>query len=141
MPTLPRPRKPFRWSALHGRALHRLLAGLLLMTVAAAYGSWGLRRLAHRGAERDAFDRPVVAVAERLVLPPDVQPAFEPATDNERLLLAVITDQQDALFGLTVLLLRALLIAVVAGFGLVLLTAGSTEWEVRSERTAVEPTN
>lgn len=44
--------------------------------------------------------------------------------------------RQDALFGMTVLALRLIVALTVAGLGLVLLTAGSTEWELRSELAA-----
>ena len=35
--------------------------------------------------------------------------------------------------GLTLLALRLILAVTAGGFGLILLTAGSTEWEIRSE--------
>jgi hypothetical protein len=48
-------------------------------------------------------------------------------------LATVISDQHDMINGLTVLALRMVLALTAGGFGLVLLTAGSTEWELRSE--------
>lgn len=117
---------------LSGRTRRNLFGGLLLLAAGLGYGTWAIARLASRGAEPHAFDVPVIRVASTLVIPPDVRPAFTPTTDDETYLLAVITDQQDILFGLTVLLLRLVVAGTVAGLGLVLLTAGATEWEVRS---------
>ena len=48
-------------------------------------------------------------------------------------------DQQDLLFGITVLLLRLVVTGTVAGVGLILLTAGSTEWELRSADLRMPP--
>ncbi len=48
-------------------------------------------------------------------------------------MVTVISDQQDVLVGMTVLLLRLVIALTAGGLGLVLLTAGATEWEVRSE--------
>jgi hypothetical protein len=109
------------------------LAGLLLGLLGLGYGVWATKRLGQRGADRQAFDRPMVTAAARLVTAPDRRPAFEPHTTNELFLLAVITDQQDIVYGLTLLALRLLAAGTVAALGLVLITAGSTEWEVRSE--------
>lgn len=126
----------FDRKALRGRSRRNLAGGLLLLILSLAYGSWATARLATRGAERTTFDTPVVRVAASLVTSPDVRPDFDPKTSTEFYLLAVITDQQDILFGLTLLVLRLLVAGTAAGLGLVLLTAGATEWEVRSEASA-----
>lgn len=122
----------FRWSAFRGRARLRVLVGLAVLAVAVAYGGWATNRLGQRGAERSTFDQPIVRTAARLVRAPDRLPRIEPRTSVEVELLAIARDQQDILFGLTVLLLRLLLTGTVAGLGMVLLTAGSTEWELAS---------
>jgi hypothetical protein len=123
---------PFHWSAFRGRARTRVLFGVAVLAVALAYGTWATRRLGERGAERATFDQPLVRTAARLIQAPDRLPRIEPRTSVEVELLAVARDQQDVLFGLTVLLLRLLLTGTVAGLGMVLLTAGSTEWELAS---------
>jgi hypothetical protein len=103
----------------------------VLLAASLAYGTWGTRRLAERGSERQTFDRPLVAMAGRLVRPPDTFPMPRVTTPLELELSALVRDQQDLLFGLTVLLFRVVASATVGGLGLVLLTAGSTEWELR----------
>ncbi|MBL8139691.1 MAG: hypothetical protein JNM38_01170 [Acidobacteria bacterium] len=122
----------FQWSAFRGRARVRVLGGLLVLVAALAYGTWATSRLGHRGAERATFDQPIVRAAARMVRPPDRLPHIEPRTSVEVELLAIARDQQDILFGLTLLLLRLIATATVAGVGMVLLTAGSTEWEIDS---------
>jgi hypothetical protein len=47
-------------------------------------------------------------------------------------LVTAISDQQDTLHGLTLLVLRLIVAITFGGFGLVLVTAGATEWELRS---------
>lgn len=132
MPGLRTSAPRFRWDVLRGRSLHRLVAGIVVLTIALGYGTWATRRLAQRGPDVDAFDRPLVHVAASLLRRPDDIRRLPSATSREQFLLVVVADQQDALFGVTVLLLRLLAAFTVAGFGLVLLTAGATEWEVRS---------
>lgn len=56
-----------------------------------------------------------------------------PENNRELYLVTVISDQQDTMFGLTLLVLRMILALTIGGFGLVLMTAGATEWEVLSE--------
>ena len=65
--------------------------------------------------------------------PPVHLRAYVPQNDRELYLAAVISDQHDMINGLTVLALRLILAGTAGGFGLILLTAGSTEWEIRSE--------
>ena len=131
-PARPTPR--FRRDALTPRARGRLLAGLAMLFVSLAYATWGAQRLGTPGQEDGAMDRPVVGVAARMTAPLSRYfPRGEPQTEDELLLRAMVHDQQDVVFGLTVLLLRLLLASTIGGLGLVLLTAGSTEWELRSE--------
>jgi hypothetical protein len=130
-----RPRR-FRREALNRRARWRLLGGLLLLVVALGYGAWAARRLGTPGQEGAAMDHPLVRVATRMTAPLRIPIAGEPRTGDEQLLRALVRDQQDVVFGLTVLILRLLLAGTVGGLGLVLLTAGSTEWELRSSAAA-----
>ncbi len=126
----------FAWVAFRGRVRTRMVMGVALLTLALGYGTWATNRLAYRGSERSTFDQPVVEAAGRVVRRPDRIPDLPTRTTTELELSAVARDQQDMLFGLTVLLARLLVAAPVAGLGLVLLTAGATEWEVRSEHAA-----
>ena len=119
-----------------GRVRARVLAGLLIVLVALAYGTWSTRRFGMRGSERSTFDQPLVEMAGRLVRRPDSIPNLHVKTSTEVELAALARDQQDLLFGMTVLLLRLLVTGTVGGLGLILLTAGSTEWEIRSESAA-----
>jgi hypothetical protein len=134
-PALPRSR--FRRDALNRRARWRLLGGLAILFLSLGYGTWAASRLGKAGLEAAALDRPVIRVATRMTAPlRRYLPEGEPKTDDEMLLRAVVRDQQDVVFGLTVLVLRLVLASTVGGLGLVLLTAGSTEWELRSEAAA-----
>jgi hypothetical protein len=130
--SFPTPR--FAWSELRGRCRTRLAAGLIVLAIAAAYAAWAGHQFAVRGGDTRAFDQPLVHLAARMTPPPAGLRGIQPRNDRELYLLAVITDQQDVLFGLTVLVLRMIVALTVGGIGLVLLTAGSTEWEMRSER-------
>jgi hypothetical protein len=123
----------FSWAVFRGRVRSRVLLGVAILSIALTYGTWATQRLAQRGSERGTFDQPIVSAAGRLVQRPDRIPVVPIRTETELELSAVARDQQDLLFGLTVLLLRLLLTGSVAGLGLILLTAGSTEWELRSE--------
>ncbi|WP_239491045.1 hypothetical protein [Luteitalea sp. TBR-22] len=123
----------FSSAAFRGRVRTRVLLGLLILSVALSYGTWSTRRFGSRGSERQTFDQPVVEMAGRMVRRPDRIPDVPVTTLAEMELAAVARDQQDLLFGMTVLLMRLLATGTVAGIGLVLLTAGSTEWEIRSE--------
>lgn len=117
----------------HGRVRSRVVLGVLILSAALFYGTWSTRRLGERGSERQTFDQPIVSAAGRLVQRPDRIPEVLIRTQTELELSAVARDQQDMLFGLTVLLLRLLVTGTAAGLGLILLAAGSTEWEIRSE--------
>jgi hypothetical protein len=123
----------FRWSALKGRCRRRLLGGLVLLAAAAAYAWFAGAHMASRGADDHAFDQPLVRMAARMNPPPAHLRAYAPQDERELYLAAVISDQQDMINGLTVLALRLILAATAGGCGLILLTAGSTEWEIRSE--------
>lgn len=122
----------FRWSALRGPCRRRLAAGLGLVLVAALHGGWAARQFGTRGADRATFDAALVDMADRWTRPDRGLAVIRPQNDRELYLLSVITDQQDLISGLTVLALRAILAVTIGGLGMVLLTAGSTEWEIRS---------
>jgi hypothetical protein len=126
----------YRWSALNRRARRRLAGGSLLLLAALAYACIAGANLARRGADARAFDQPLVRLAARLQPPPPHASLFRPQTDRELYLDAVIRDHQDMLNGLTVFLLRMIAATTAGGFGLILTTAGSIEWEVRSETGA-----
>jgi hypothetical protein len=123
----------FRWSALKGRCRRRLLGGLVLLAAAAAYAWFAGAHMARRGADDHAFDQLLVRTAARMNRPPAHLRAYVPQNDRELYLATVISDQQDMINGLTVIALRLILAATAGGLGLILLTAGSTEWEIRSE--------
>ena len=123
----------FRWSALTGRCRRRLLGGLVLLAAAGAYAWFAGAQMARRGADDHAFDQSLVRMAARMNPPPAHLRAYVPQNDRELYLATVISDQRDMIIGLTVLALRWILAVTAGGFGLILLTAGSTEWEIRSE--------
>jgi hypothetical protein len=127
-----RPRR-FDRSTCCGRCRRNLLTGLVLMAIGIAYGSWGARQFGQRGADDRAFDRPVVRAARRMVPPPTHLKDMWPQNDRELYLTAVISDQQDVMLGLMLFILRMIASLTAGGLGLVLVTAGATEWEVRSE--------
>jgi hypothetical protein len=104
------------------------------MLVGGAYALYAGRHFAQRGADRSAFDGGVVVPMADALLPqpPDLQ-AVEPANSRELYLMTVISDQQDVLNGLLVLLVRLIPAATVGALGIVLVAAGSIEWEIRSE--------
>jgi hypothetical protein len=128
-PSAPR----FRWNALQGRCRRRLAAGLLLLFLAAVYACFAGLHMARRGADARAFDQPLVRLARRMNPPPVHLRLYRPENERELYLVTVISDQQDVLRGLTTLVLRMIAALTAGGLGLVLLTAGSTEWEIRSE--------
>ena len=103
-----------------------------MMAIAIAYGSWAGGRFSRRGADTHVFDWPVVRVATRLTGLPAALRGARPQNDRELYLLAVITDQQDVMFGMTVFMLRMIVTLTVGGLGIALIAAGSTEWELRS---------
>jgi hypothetical protein len=127
------PNRRFQWSAFRGRCRRNLLVGLVLMTVGVGYGSWGAAQFRQRGADARGFDQPLVQAAARMVPPPRHLKDVKPENDRELYLDAVISDQQDVMSGLVLLMLRMILTLTSGGLGLVLVTAGATEWEVRSE--------
>jgi hypothetical protein len=126
----------FRWSALNRRARRRLAGGAFLLLAALAYAWFAGLTMARRGADESAFDRPLVRLAVRMNPLPVHLLMYQPQTDRELYLSAVIRDQQDMLIGLTALVLRMIASVTLGGFGLILMTAGSIEWEVRSEAAA-----
>jgi hypothetical protein len=122
----------FVWSALKGPCRRRLAAGLLLMTVAAAIAIYAGLQFSRRGGDAEGFDQPLIRAARAITAEPRHLRGFEPRNDRELYLLTVVSDQRDVLFGLTLLALRMVVTVTIGGFGLVLLTAGATEWEIRS---------
>jgi hypothetical protein len=122
----------FRWEALEGRCRRRLTAGLVLLLVAAAYAVFAGLHMARRGADDHGFDRPLVRLAQRLNPPPVHLRQYLPQNDRELYLYTAVSDQRDLSIGLTALALRMIAVMTAGGLGLVLLTAGSTEWEIRS---------
>jgi hypothetical protein len=126
----------FRWSALNRRARRRLAGGLVLLAAALAYAAFAGFGLASRAADERAFDQPLVRLATRMnPLPSDLF-LYEPRSDREIYLAAAFRDQRDMSIALTAFVLRMIGAVTAGGFGLILLTAGSTEWEVRSEAAA-----
>jgi len=132
----PTPR--FHRSALRGRCRRNLFAGLVLSALAAGYGSWAGSHFRTRGADEATFDRPLVLSAARMVRTPKHLASIQPRNDRELYLVTVVSDQHDVMFGLVVLALRMIAALTIGGLGLVLLTTGATEWEIRSE-TATSP--
>jgi hypothetical protein len=120
--------------AFRGRCRRNLLTGLVLMALGVAYGSWGAWQFGQRGADARAFDQPMVRAAQRMVPLPKHLKDVWPENSRELYLAAVITDQQDVMLGLVLFMLRMIAALTAGGLGLVLVTAGATEWEVRSER-------
>jgi hypothetical protein len=131
---MPNPR--FDRSLFRGRCRRNLLTGLALMLLGCVYGGWGAHQFGQRGADRWAFDQPLVRTAQQMVPPPTHLKNVWPENDRELYLSAVITDQQDVMFGLVLLILRMILALTSGGLGLVLVAAGATEWEVRTEQRA-----
>ena len=134
--TLKRATPRFHWSVLRGRCRRNLLGGLVLLLMAIAYGTWAGNRFRTRGADATAFDQPIVRAATQMVTAPPHLLGIKPQNDREVYLVTVVSDQQDVMLGLVVLLLRTIVALTVGGLGLVLTTAGATEWEIRSEVAA-----
>jgi hypothetical protein len=122
-------------SLFRGRCRRRLLAGLLLLAAAVGYGVYAGWAFGRRGGDDAVIDRPLVTLARSLTPPPVHLGSIVPENNRELYLVTVISDQQDTMFGLTLLVLRMIVALTLGGFGLVLLTAGATEWEVLSELT------
>jgi hypothetical protein len=126
----------YRWSALNRRSRRRLAGGSLLLLAAVAYAWFAGVNMANRGADARAFDQPLVRLAVRMNPLPAHLPMYQPQTDRELYLAAVIADQRDMVIGLTALVLRLIAAVTAGGAGLILMAAGSIEWEVRSEVAA-----
>jgi hypothetical protein len=126
----------FRWSALNRRARRRLVGGFVLLLVALVYAAFAGFSMASRAADERAFDRVLVRMATRMnPLPADLF-MHQPRTDRETYLAAAFRDQRDMAIALTAFVLRMIAAVTVGGLGLVLMTAGSIEWEIRSEAQA-----
>lgn len=123
----------FAWSALRGRCRRSLLTGVVLVAVAMAYGLFAGRQFGQRGSDDHVFDQPLVRAARAMTPTPRHLGTITPENTRELYLVTVISDQQDVTFGLTLLILRSIIVLTLGGLGMVLLTAGSTEWEIRSE--------
>jgi len=129
----------YRWSALNRRARRRLAGGALLLLAALAYAGFAGFNMARRGADERAFDQPLVRLAVRMNPLPVHLFMYQPQTERELYLSAVARDQRDMVIGLTAFVLRLIASVTAGGFGLILMTAGSIEWEVRSEMAAGAP--
>ncbi len=129
----------FKWSIFRGRCRRNLLAGLALFLVAGGYGAWAAQRFSARASDTRGFDHALVRLADRMVRQPDDIRSIQPRNLRELYLSAAISDQRDVLVGETAFILRFIIVATAAGLGLVLMTAGATEWEVRSELSAPSP--
>jgi len=123
-------------AALRGGCRRRLVAGVVLLALALGYGIFAGRQFGRRGGDDHAPDQLLVRAAHALTPAPRHLRSIEPVNDRELYLVTVISDQQDVTFGLTLLILRTIVALTFGGLGLVLLTAGSTEWEIRSETAA-----
>jgi hypothetical protein len=108
---------------------------LTLLVLSLAYGGWAAKRLGQPGTDT-SMDKPVTMMADRLIAPLQFEMGGDPKTGDEFFLRAIVKDQQDIMFGLTVFVLRLVVASTIGGLGLVLVTAGSTEWELRSEAPA-----
>lgn len=117
-----------------GRCRRHLLIGLFGLLVAAGYGTWAAEQFSRRDAEATAFDQPIVRAARLMVPPPAHLRSITPVNSRELYLVTVVSDQQDVMVGLAVLVLRSIVTLTVGGIAMVLLTAGATEWEVMSRR-------
>ena len=126
----------YRWSALTRRARRRLVGGSVLLLAALGYAGLGGFNLARRGADERAFDQPLVRLAVRMNPLPVHLFMYQPQTDRELYLAAVVRDQRDLVIALTAFVLRMIASVTLGGVGLILMTAGSIEWEVRSEAAA-----
>jgi len=104
-----------------------------MLVAAAAYAWFAGFHMARRGSDERAFDQPLVRLAARMNPLPVHLGQYQPQNDRELYLATVIKDQRDMLVGLTALVLRMIAAVTAGGIGLTLLTAGSTEWEIRSE--------
>ncbi len=127
----------FNRAVFRGRCRRNLLAGLAICVLAGLYATWAAGRFARRGADAHVFDHPLVQLADSMIAQPAHLRTIQPQNNRELYLVTVISDQRDVLVGMTVLVLRLFVVLTAAGWGLVLLTAGATEWEVRSDTAPV----
>jgi hypothetical protein len=103
-----------------------------MLLIAGGYAIWAASHLSVRNSDDRAFDQVFVSAARSVTaLPAQVQ-GITPQSNRELYLKAVITDQQDLMFGMALFMLRMIVTVTVGGLGMVLLTAASTEWEIRS---------
>jgi len=123
----------FEWSVFRGRCRRNLLAGLVLFAMAGGYAAWAAYCFASDDDGERGFDAAIVQAAPPMLKQFPHLRGVHARNITETYLLSVIADQRDALVGMTVLALRGIIALTAAGLGLVLLTAGATEWEVRSE--------
>ena len=108
-----------------------------MLLVAGGHALWAADRLSARGSDERAFDQVLVSAARSATALPGPVREITPQSDRELYLKAVITDQQDLMFGMALFMLRMIVTVTVGGLGIVLLTAASTEWELRSGSQAV----
>ena len=104
-----------------------------MLVVAGGHAIWAADHLSVRGADDRAFDQVLVSAARSVTALPDPVLQIKPQSDNELYLKAVVTDQQDLMFGMALFMLRMIVTLTIGGLGMVLLTAASTEWEIRSD--------
>jgi hypothetical protein len=104
-----------------------------MLLVAGGHAIWSANHLSVRGSDDRAFDQVLVAAARSVTALPAQAQAITPQTDRELYLKAVVTDQQDLMFGMALFMLRMIVTVTIGGLGMVLLTAAATEWELRSE--------
>ena len=105
-----------------------------MLLVAGGHAIWAANHLSVRGSDDRAFDQVLVSAARSVTALPEQALALTPQTDRELYLKAVVTDQQDLMFGMALFMLRMIVTVTIGGLGMVLLTAASTEWEIRSNR-------
>ena len=104
-----------------------------MLFLAGGHGLWAASQLSIRGSDEHAFDQVLVSGARSATPVPDMVRRITPQSNNELYLKAVVTDQQDLMFGMALFMLRMIVTVTIGGLGMVLLTAASTEWEIRSE--------
>ena len=126
-----RPRK-FNQALLKGRCRRNLALGLLGLLIALQYGGWTAWQFSRPRIDLAAFDRPLLRAAASMVPPSDRLDHLRISNPTELYLSGVIYYQQDLLFALSLLTLRGIVTLTLTGLSLVALTAGATEWEIRS---------
>lgn len=111
----------------------------MLLLVAGGHAIWAARHLSVRGSDDGAFDQVLVSAARSVTTIPEEAQRLTPQSDRELYLKAVLTDQQDLTFGMALFMLRMMLTVTIGGLGMMLLTAASTEWEIRSAAGPAPP--